>query len=373
MLFRVLIWLFIRLPLIRKGSHPAQPALGWAFVFWGGVLLASGIAAILEGSRESAWVVAAVILLAPAATSVRKRCALGMVAGLLVWTGPLASIFALPIAFAIVGLGRHAVFSSLLLAGCALLSPHAQSLPLQSGFTLPPSSLCFVLMPSWGSCIVFWKELTSRDRLTLALLPVALAAILDASAGHWIGPRIFTDSICRLLAALMPMLAIAQHRPAITFSPIAVPKSFVLGLFISGITVAIGLPTVPITRMVFDESHGKWETVQAAFGPTDFGRSANYTYSLLFERAKRITGDAAIFEREDQALPDANSVFMLKMPTIPLSEAFSIRLAEWVRTGGRLIVVADHTDLYDSAQNLNSFLGKHLGALINSDAVPLTA
>ena len=60
---------------------------------------------------------------------------------------------------------------------------------------------------------------------------------------------------------------------------------------------------------------------------------------------------------------------MLKMPTAQLSQAFSNRLAEWVTEGGRLIVVADHTDLYDSAQNLNGLLGEHFGALINADAV----
>jgi hypothetical protein len=57
------------------------------------------------------------------------------------------------------------------------------------------------------------------------------------------------------------------------------------------------------------------------------------------------------------------------MPTKPLSEEFSLRLEKWVREGGRLLVVADHTDLYDTAQNLNAFLSGRFRMRINSDSV----
>jgi hypothetical protein len=44
------------------------------------------------------------------------------------------------------------------------------------------------------------------------------------------------------------------------------------------------------------------------------------------------------------------------MPSIAISSAFSGQLAEWVNRGGKLLIVADHTDLYDHAQHLNRFL-----------------
>ena len=59
---------------------------------------------------------------------------------------------------------------------------------------------------------------------------------------------------------------------------------------------------------------------------------------------------------------------MLKMPVLALSKTFSDRLDAWVRNGGRLMVIADHTDLYNNAQNLNDFL-TGFGVRINSDAV----
>jgi hypothetical protein len=84
----------------------------------------------------------------------------------------------------------------------------------------------------------------------------------------------------------------------------------------------------------------------------------------------RLVGTAATFDTEEATLPDAeNAVFVLKMPTTPLSEEFSFRLERWVRSGGRLLVVADHTDLYDTTQNLNAFLSRRFGIRINSDAV----
>jgi hypothetical protein len=142
-----------------------------------------------------------------------------------------------------------------------------------------------------------------------------------------------------------------------------------LGAAIVGAVVTLLIPTTPIKLVMFDESHGRWETALSPFGPDDFGRAVNYTYSLLAGYGAQLVGTATTFDTEDANLAGSDAVFVLKMPTSPLSDEFSTRLERWVREGGRLLVVADHTDLYDSAQNLNGFLSSHFGLRVNSDAV----
>ena len=56
------------------------------------------------------------------------------------------------------------------------------------------------------------------------------------------------------------------------------------------------------------------------------------------------------------------------MPSASLSDEFSKRLSLWVNDGGRLLVVADHTDLYDTTQNINRLLTTTFSTKINSDA-----
>jgi hypothetical protein len=168
--------------------------------------------------------------------------------------------------------------------------------------------------------------------------------------------------------AVLPVIAAAHINRSFKTAIESGVRIFFLSAFAGAVLVAL-IPASKILNVTFDESHGRWETVLASFGPEDFGLSANYTYSLLFDRAKKIVGESSVFESEADNLPSLHSAFIVKTPSEPFSQNFSKRLAKWVANGGRLVVVADHTDLYDTTQNINSFLLPHFGAAINADAV----
>jgi hypothetical protein len=208
-------------------------------------------------------------------------------------------------------------------------------------------------------------------RATLGLLGAALGIILVivAGAGRWVTYLTFTSPLFRTMAAVLPVCAALPWLPLPRKRNSEIGGEWMLGFAVVGALVTLFVHSSPIRAVVFDESHGHWATVQSPYGPSDFGRAVNYTYSLLAAYGARLVGTVATFNSEGATLPDSDTLFVLKMPTKPLSEEFSLRLEKWVREGGRLLVVADHTDLYDTAQNLNAFLSPRFGIRVNADSV----
>lgn len=202
----------------------------------------------------------------------------------------------------------------------------------------------------------------------LLAAPIASFAIMDTAAvGGWLSARELSAPLLRCGIAVIPTGLIAwgstfKDEPSRRWLGVALLSVFL------GASVIWFLPSRPIGSAVFDESHGKWETISAKFGPDDFGRGSNYTYSLLSAYSERLFGKSGGFYSEEQGLPDEDALFVVKVPTNPLSKGFIEKVEGWVKAGGRLLIVADHTDLYDSSQNLAPLL-QRFGAKVLSDAV----
>jgi hypothetical protein len=263
------------------------------------------------------------------------------------------------------GLGQPALVSLGLLTSTALIYPQFQSLP-NGPLTIPLASFAYLVAAAWVPGIVFFRAISLRSRLALFLIPIGIALVLDMAAGYWIGPSLFTNPFARLTLAMLPA-ALAGWLSNLQGSYTLPLKWAALPALVGAAAVAL-LPHAPISGVMFDEGHGKWETVQSPFGPDDFGRSANYTYSQLFQKTKQLVGASSILPSEKAQLPATDSLLVIKMPAEPLSGEFSAQLAAWVERGGRLLVVADHTDLYDTTQHANALLSKHFGIRINTDA-----
>lgn len=355
-----------RLPLTDSCQHEARLAMSRAFAFWALLLVASGALGLTDANPIAAWFSALLLPIAPAPISWLRRGLLVLLSVAALVLGQQFLLLGIPFVLAVSGLGRPAVISLGLLISSVLVYPFCQSAPVVGPLTIPLASLAFLGAAAWIPLIVFFRNLSRWSWFVLLLLPVGVALALDMAAGHWVGPGLFTNPVARFLLALVPA-ALAGYFEKIQESNSPPLKWAVISVLVGALATAF-LPRVPITEIVFDESHGKWETVQASFGPDDFGRSANYTYSLLFQKAGRLSGKSSILASEKSPLPNTDALLVVKMPAEPLSEEFSGQVAEWVLRGGRLLVVADHTDLYNTTQHANDLLFKHFGIRINSDA-----
>lgn len=340
-----------------------------AVLLWGLAITAGSALAVAEENLIAAIAVAVAILLFPARVGKLGRIGLFVIAVSVFLAGPTLLLLAAPAALLLAGMPGTSAVSVLALASSALLAHHVQSVPRFAGLTLHTGSAAFLVIPTVAAAASFGARIGWRAVAWLVTGAIAAFLAIDAGAGRWITYLTFTSPLFRTLAALVPVCAVIPWLAPQGRQNAERSGEWILGAAIVGAVVTLLIPTKPVKLVVFDESHGRWETVLSPFGPDDFGRGVNYTYSLLADYGAQLVGAAATFDTEDANLPGSDAVFVLKMPTKPLSDEFSTRLERWVREGGRLLVVADHTDLYDSAQNLNGFLATRFTLRVNSDAV----
>lgn len=340
-----------------------------AVLFWGLTILVGSALALAESNSVAAYGAAAAMPLLPARLEKFRRAGLLVLAVSVFLVGPTFLLLAAPAALWVAGMPGTSAVSVLALASSALLSHHVQSVPNILGLTLHTGSAGFLVIPSVAAAASFGVRIGWRAVSCLITAAIVAFLAIDAGAGRWITYVTFTSPLFRTFAALVPVCVAIPwvvHRDRQNKDR---GGGWMIGGAIVGVMITLLIPSTPIKLIVFDESHGRWETTHSPFGPDVFGRAANYTYSLLADYGARLIGATATFEKEENSLPKGDTIFVLKMPTSPLSGAFSARLEQWVRGGGRLLIVADHTDLYDTAQNLNSFLSTAFALRVNSDAV----
>lgn len=242
------------------------------------------------------------------------------------------------------------------------------------GLLLPihPATFTFLALPSLVLSAVARSVLGPVARLAALLYPMIVCGLAClAELGGWWSQSLVTSEFSRL-ALLLPMALLALL-PSAVRQPTSFPRFRnevpLLAGVVAWLLTSLVLPVRPVSSVVFDESHGPWATSTSSLDPGDFGRAHLYTYSLLFQYARRLAGSASTYDGNASLPPPAEALFVLKMPVRPLSDDFTSELAAWVKGGGRLLVVADHTDLFDSTQNLNPFLHHLAGIRVATDAV----
>lgn len=123
-------------------------------------------------------------------------------------------------------------------------------------------------------------------------------------------------------------------------------------------------PTQRPLHIAFDEAHGKWETVEAPFGPEVYGRDTVYNYKLL---AQWLGGRHTVSMLKSHWTQLAGDVLVVKMPTEFYGVDEKRAIESFVRSGGLLLAIGDHTNLYGTTSVLNDLLSPY-GFEIEADA-----
>ena len=96
--------------------------------------------------------------------------------------------------------------------------------------------------------------------------------------------------------------------------------------------------------------HGKWAMDSGDYGQSDgqlnLKNETTYSYTWMIR---------LISQRKDsvESLSDTDATAWLVTPTLPFTDDEKNHLLKWVKNGGRLIVIADHTDYLGHARCLN--------------------
>ncbi len=359
-------------PYLSNFSIWARPT-GRAYFFF--ELLVANLVTytLIEENYIAQYALPLLFLLDTKLLKLSHRVFLGLVSFLAIPLGSALFIFILPVW----GVLRStpAIGIIMAFAGVVLSSftPYlVGSLPSLS-LPINAQSIIHLLMPNVLPflLIVRMHSIPNSIKFIFILLTLAILQSL-AAVGGWLDVKIFTNEIYRIffvgvpifLLAVCSKVEIAKEAGKLPFHPI-----LPIALFLSGTLVMLGMATErPITKIVFDESHGDWETTIKSFRPEDFGRKHTYTYGLLADYAKSIVGQV---DRHFEGVPNLGdgTVFVIKMPSKPFDELFRNYIIDWVMNGGRLLIIADHTDLYDSAQILNKFLEGWASIEVGANAV----
>jgi hypothetical protein len=339
-----------------------------AVFLWVSLIPAAASFAIAENGTPLFFFVAILLPLYPSKLASSSRVALLFISVTSFFLGDPFFVVSVPLALAIIKKYRLAYLSVIILYIFGVTFPYFQNIPNFLSLKIHVASSIIFLIPSVTFTILGIRSVKNYEAFYSIVFAIIVFLFLEQmTRGGWIGVSEFTNPYFRSFIALFPVML-----AGILILPTKKPQEsgnvtwiivFVLGFLLSFI-----IPSKKISGIVFDESHGKWETVLSRYGPEDFGRGVNYTYSLLAGYSKRLTGVSSTYINENDQLPSSDSLFVLKMPVRSLSQQFNKRLSSWVGDGGRLLIVADHTDLYNSTQNLTPLLDR-FGVALNSDAV----
>ncbi len=106
-------------------------------------------------------------------------------------------------------------------------------------------------------------------------------------------------------------------------------------------------------RVLVDESHSDWEWTEPPFDHTRYGQRSLYNYGLWrtwigLHYPTRVTS-----RTPGESDLDGTDVLIIKTPTSPYDEETIARIERFVRRGGGLYLIGDHTNLFGMSTVLN--------------------
>ncbi|MDZ7289804.1 MAG: GldG family protein [candidate division KSB1 bacterium] len=175
---------------------------------------------------------------------------------------------------------------------------------------------------------VFWKhEFTFLTLLPLAvILPKWIPLQISSSRADWVTNR-------RLLPAFFATALLV-------FSLVGI-----WGFHDPGIKKA--------GRVLIDEKHSNWEWTTEEFDTKWYGQKSTYNYFSLFEYLRYFYDVEQSHAKLADTLLNKCDVLILKTPTEPFAKSEIDAIVNFVRQGGGLFLIGDHTNVFGITTNLN--------------------
>lgn len=343
------------------------------YELWAIIAIALAVLSLIEVNKEATIIASLFFLFDPSFRSHKFRRIVILLLGVLTYFlgSPLICVVMIVWSYYRKTLWMGIIGSSLAIIG-AFMHPQLTLITSFDAFSFHAGSLSFLLLTSLTITILS-RQSSLIIRILILLWPVSLYfIILCAYEGGWWNQELITNHMGRVTLVIIPaffnLLNRAEYR-LIEINDTMNIRLIVIVSILSTLGTYVALPSRPISSIVFDESHGPWETVIKTYSPEDFGRAHNYSYSLLSDYAKELTGKSDYNLQNTGIVLPKDALFIIKTPTKLLESDFIEYMVNWVHDGGSLLVILDHTDLFDMTQNTNPLLQIIAGLKVNTDAV----
>lgn len=116
------------------------------------------------------------------------------------------------------------------------------------------------------------------------------------------------------------------------------------------------------------KGHAVWATDEQSYNTKDWTLKANYSYSEFSQVLSRKYKYQEINLNDNLARLLDSDVIILMTPTVPFNSVEKERIHDYVSAGGKLLIIADHTDLYGHARVINDLV-RGWGLYVNYDVV----
>jgi hypothetical protein len=189
----------------------------------------------------------------------------------------------------------------------------------------------------WVQLLMLAGPALLAAKFVRAPVRVAEAEVEPAQPG--LGVR-FAGSLCALLA-------VALLTASVVFEPIGTPKG---------------------GRVLVDEFHSSWEPTDKPFDTEAYGSLAAYNYAVLYDYCSRFYEMGRISAAiDDTTLRDCD-VLIAKIPTARYEPHEVAAIERFVRRGGSILLVGEHTDVWGSGTYLND-IAENFGFTFRMDCL----
>ena len=127
-------------------------------------------------------------------------------------------------------------------------------------------------------------------------------------------------------------------------------------------------PGIPKTRRILlDEAHSNWEWTTKKFDTIWYGEKSGYNYYCLFDYLSHFFDIKRNFKQLTPELLGQCDILIIKTPTARFSQEELLAIHDFVKNGGGLFLIGDHTNVFGTSAYLNP-IADMFGMHYNFDA-----
>lgn len=121
-------------------------------------------------------------------------------------------------------------------------------------------------------------------------------------------------------------------------------------------------------RVMFVERHSTWEPTTEPYGTEIYGEAGSYNYAAIYDYSGQFFEMSRLLEHEaiDRSTLEKCDVLIIKTPTARYSEDEVQAVVEFVERGGGLLMIGDHTNVFNMSTYLND-LARPFGFTFRND------
>ncbi len=217
----------------------------------------------------------------------------------------------------------------------SLVIPVALWLPVRSG-------LLIALLAHWTLRTEYGEPLTPMSQFWSAWLHLVLLA----------GPVLLAMRFVRPRPARQPDYLVVSRAK---LSRRAISTALLCAALLLMTTAMFWDPSGPRKqgRILVDEYHSAWERTDRPYDTSWYGQESGYNYACIYDYCSRFYTMARLNTPIDaNALKDCD-ILIAKVPTSRYSPEEIGRIEQFVRSGGSLLFIGEHTNVFQTGVHLN--------------------